>query len=283
MARIQEEKSDVKTRIRSLALVSAGMALGILVSLGWREYGTLAQTGNCRTFPETGHRVCGRFLAYWNANGGLAQQGYPLSEEFVETSPLNGKPYTVQYFERAVFEMHPENQSPYDVLLSQLGTYLGMASYTKGFPTTAGETPFYEHRDTAVNALKSYYNAINRKEYERAYSYFSGAPNPVPELAPPYPEFVAGYSDTVSVTLAVGKETTGAAAGSLYSSMPVVLTAKKTDGSTAVFAGCYTLRRANEGVSPNPEDELWHIYSAQISAAPANASMDDLLARDCSQ
>ncbi|MFL5735444.1 MAG: alpha/beta fold hydrolase, partial [Chloroflexia bacterium] len=36
---------------------------------------------------------------------------------------LNGKPYTVQYFERAVFELHPENAAPYDVLLSQLGTF----------------------------------------------------------------------------------------------------------------------------------------------------------------
>jgi branched-chain amino acid transport system substrate-binding protein len=29
----------------------------------------------------------------------------------------------VQYFERAVFELHPENQAPNDVLLSQLGTF----------------------------------------------------------------------------------------------------------------------------------------------------------------
>jgi hypothetical protein len=29
--------------------------------------------------------------------------------------------YTVQYFERARFERHPENQAPYDVLLGLLG------------------------------------------------------------------------------------------------------------------------------------------------------------------
>ncbi|HEX9988004.1 MAG TPA: PQQ-dependent sugar dehydrogenase [Chloroflexia bacterium] len=74
-------------------------------------------------FPETGKRVGGKFLEYWQKNGGLAQQGYPISEEFTEVSDLNGKPYTVQYFERAVFEMHPENQPPFDVLLSQLGTF----------------------------------------------------------------------------------------------------------------------------------------------------------------
>jgi WD40 repeat protein len=76
-----------------------------------------------RLFPETGKRVGGVFLDYWLKNGGLAQQGYPVSDEFTEVSDLNGKPYKVQYFERAVFEHHPENQAPYNVLLSQLGTF----------------------------------------------------------------------------------------------------------------------------------------------------------------
>ena len=75
-------------------------------------------------FPETGKRVGGRFLEYWQQNGGLAQQGYPISEEFMEVSDLDGKPYLVQYFERAVFEYHPENSgTQYEVLLSQLGTF----------------------------------------------------------------------------------------------------------------------------------------------------------------
>jgi hypothetical protein len=34
----------------------------------------------CRYFPETGHLVCGRFLSYWNQQGGLAQQGFPLTD-----------------------------------------------------------------------------------------------------------------------------------------------------------------------------------------------------------
>ncbi|HEY0068922.1 MAG TPA: erythromycin esterase family protein [Chloroflexia bacterium] len=75
------------------------------------------------TFPETGKTVKGRFLQYWQQNGGLAQQGYPISEEMQERSDTDGKTYTVQYFERAVFELHPENQMPYDVLLSLLGTF----------------------------------------------------------------------------------------------------------------------------------------------------------------
>jgi glucose/arabinose dehydrogenase len=80
-------------------------------------------TGGSQLFTETGKRVGGKFLEYWKSHGGLAQQGYPISDEFQEKSDLNGKTYTVQYFERAVFEMHPENQSPYDVLLSLLGKF----------------------------------------------------------------------------------------------------------------------------------------------------------------
>jgi hypothetical protein len=76
---------------------------------------------NGQFFPQTGHWVGGRFLKYWNEHGALSQQGYPLSDEFTEVSDVDGKPYTVQYFERAVFELHTENQPPNDVLLSLLG------------------------------------------------------------------------------------------------------------------------------------------------------------------
>jgi N-acetylneuraminic acid mutarotase len=73
-----------------------------------------------RYFPETGHNVGPRFAAYWESHGNLAQFGYPLTEPF-EQALDDGKPYTVQYFERARFEYHPENATPYDVLLGQFG------------------------------------------------------------------------------------------------------------------------------------------------------------------
>ncbi len=88
-----------------------------------------------QTFPETGHTVKGKFLAYWHQHGGLSGLGYPISDEFQEKSGLNGKTYTVQYFERAVFESHPENRPPYDVLLSQLGTYRYKQRYPNGAPS----------------------------------------------------------------------------------------------------------------------------------------------------
>ena len=88
-------------------------------------------------FPETGHNVTrAEFVAFWQVNGGLAQFGFPLSEEFTERSDLDGKTYTMQYFERAVFELHPENEAPFDVLLSQLGTFRYREKYATAGATT---------------------------------------------------------------------------------------------------------------------------------------------------
>jgi hypothetical protein len=106
----------------------------------FRLLSTEAQAG-CQTFNETGKTVCGRFLDYWKTHGGLAQQGYPITNEFQEVSDLNSQTYTVQYFERAVFEKHPENAAPNDVLLSQLGTFQLQRKYPGGDPSGGAPPP----------------------------------------------------------------------------------------------------------------------------------------------
>src|SRR5438067_4988278 len=54
-----------------------------------------------RYFPETGQGVEGAFLSYWEANGGLAQFGYPISGSVTQRSSVDGNEYSMQYFERA--------------------------------------------------------------------------------------------------------------------------------------------------------------------------------------
>jgi VanW like protein len=76
-------------------------------------------------FPESGHSLGGAFLGFWQGRGGLPAFGYPISEEMTEFSPQNNQPYLVQYFQRARFELHPENAgTPYEVQLGQLGRQL---------------------------------------------------------------------------------------------------------------------------------------------------------------
>ncbi len=81
----------------------------------------VAQLGGATFFPQTGHNVEPTFAPYWQAHGGLFVNGYPISEPFNEVNSADGKTYTVQYFERARFELHPENKPPYNVLLGFLG------------------------------------------------------------------------------------------------------------------------------------------------------------------
>jgi spore germination protein YaaH len=74
---------------------------------------------------ETGHSLQGAFLTYWNAHGGASIFGYPLTEEFQEANPIDGRVYTVQYFERQRFEYHPENRgTPFEVQLGLLGVQI---------------------------------------------------------------------------------------------------------------------------------------------------------------
>ncbi|GAC1527693.1 MAG: hypothetical protein NVS2B16_35630 [Chloroflexota bacterium] len=75
--------------------------------------------------PQTGHTLRNSFRRYWEANGGLAIFGYPISNEFEERNPDDGQIYSVQYFERNRFEYHPELKgTQYEVLLGLLGNTL---------------------------------------------------------------------------------------------------------------------------------------------------------------
>jgi len=79
-------------------------------------------------FPETGHTIAYAFKRYWERHGGLYTFGYPISEEFTEVNPDTGKIHTVQYFERARFEYHPEYAgTDYEVLLGRLGVQYAQA------------------------------------------------------------------------------------------------------------------------------------------------------------
>jgi hypothetical protein len=70
---------------------------------------------------ETGHSLAYTFRSFWYEHGGLMTFGYPISDEFAELNADTGQVYTVQYFERARFEYHPEHaDTEFAVLLGRL-------------------------------------------------------------------------------------------------------------------------------------------------------------------
>src|SRR5262249_11259724 len=88
-------------------------------------------------FAATGHAIAPQFWGFWSRNGlefdgnrrakspaeSRALVGYPVFEAQMEQGS-DGQMYLTQWFERARFEYHPENNAPYDVLLGRLGSDL---------------------------------------------------------------------------------------------------------------------------------------------------------------
>ena len=136
----------------------------------------------------------------------------------------------------------------------------------------SGQPASFEDRTSPQNLIKSFYNAIDRKEYQRAYGYWqtTGTTNTPAN----YAQFAKGYADTLSVTYTLGTVVTNAGAGNIYANIPTVLTATHTDGSKTTFAGCYVAHRVNDGISANPQDVLWRLTSGTLKAAPAGATPD---------
>jgi hypothetical protein len=120
----------------SLALALA-VPVALILSLPGASY---AQDDSVRV-PETGKTVRGAFLRYWMSGGAAYRYGQPISDEVRERSELDGRMYTVQYFEKTVFEAHPDYVAPYNVLLVQLGRLLYRQKYPNGatgqMPNTA--------------------------------------------------------------------------------------------------------------------------------------------------
>jgi hypothetical protein len=63
------------------------------------------------------------FAAFWRAHGGLAVFGAPITDVFEsKNGDGSGNTYTMQYFQNARLELHPEAKNPnYRILLGLLG------------------------------------------------------------------------------------------------------------------------------------------------------------------
>src|SRR5579859_3698909 len=100
-------------------------------------------------------------------------------------------------------------------------------------------------------ALTSYYEFINRRDYADAYAlWLHPLPGPKPNGAPPadyrtpYAQFVSGYSTTkyVDVYLGVYDEQGGYMGhGYVDGEFPVLLVGEHTDGTFMSFIGCYVM------------------------------------------
>lgn len=92
----------------------------------------VAQSGE-RYFPETGHIVTGEFLEFYErADDPLLLYGYPITDAFVD--PVYGR--LMQYFQKARFELYPDEPEELRVKLSPLGRYVHQTGLPQVLPAS---------------------------------------------------------------------------------------------------------------------------------------------------
>jgi hypothetical protein len=144
---------------------------------------------------------------------------------------------------------------------------------------TAPEPGYLDDRSTPEAVISSYYDAINRKEYARAYSYweFQAAQTEIPD----FDAFQQGFADIASVQLTTGYVASDVAAGQLYFSVPITLVAAMSDDSTQTFTGCFTLHLAQPSFQAAPPYRPMGIRTADIQQVENDADTAMLMAASC--
>lgn len=126
-----------------------------------------------------------------------------------------------------------------------------------------------DDRSDPVTTLASYFNAINARDYRRAYRFWDSPPSS-------FDQFARGFADTDRVRLLVEPTTRlEGAAGSAYAEIPTIIIATTRAGNNRVFTGCYVLRRSNV------QDRGWQIYRANVSPVPLSTRLSRILSQGC--
>jgi heat shock protein HslJ len=126
-----------------------------------------------------------------------------------------------------------------------------------------------ENSSDPLAMLSSYYDAINARDYRRAFSFWDS-----PTTS--FERFASGFADTDRVRVLVEPSARiEGAAGSAYANISTIVVATTRAGSDRIFAGCYVLRRSNV------QDRGWKIYRADVSEVPSSARISRLLSQAC--
>lgn len=128
------------------------------------------------------------------------------------------------------------------------------------------EAPAYlDDRSTPEQLVLSYYNAIDRSEYTRAYSYYG------PEDAPKFDPWQFHYDDVVRSEVTFGEMAQEGAAGSIYYQLPVTVTLEHAEGDKHVERGCFSIRWVNPANQAEPPFQPMYIVSNELKTQDGTA------------
>ncbi len=135
---------------------------------------------------------------------------------------------------------------------------------------------YRDDRSTPIAVLESLYNAINSKQYARAYSYWEQS-----DSVPPFEQFAQGYADTEHVELTTGAARSGAAAGNLYFEVPVILHVTQSGGGRQIFAGCYMLHLGRPEMQVAPPYHPMAIVRGDLQQVQTDADATAIFDKGC--
>jgi hypothetical protein len=158
-------------------------------------------------------------------------------------------------------------------------TMIPTAAPVVAIPSVGGlpAASYTDDRSTPGSLIVSLFNAINRHEYLRAYSYWQ---NPSTSLGT-LDAYSNGYASTASIDLVFGQVSGDAGAGQLYYTVPVILKATATDGTKTHYAACYVTHLSQPGIQTVPPFHGMSIVRGQAQAVDINADDTASLATAC--
>jgi hypothetical protein len=152
----------------------------------------------------------------------------------------------------------------------------------QSFPASANslsidKNNFVDNRSGPIETVSSLLNALNLKQYVRAYSYYQ-TPATYPGLYDPY---AAGYSSTDTITVTFGTVISEGAAGSLYYKVPLAEKVLTTSSTTQTFVGCYTLRLGQPANQTIPPFQSMGITAGKFNQVANGTNVTTLLPSAC--
>ncbi len=139
------------------------------------------------------------------------------------------------------------------------------------------QPPYQDDRSNPYALMESWANALNRREYLRAYSYWE----PGAVQLHSYNVFEQGYANTRYVQLTIGAITYGVGAGNVYYSVPATLVVQTNSGATQTFVGCYQLHLGQPANQETPPFQGLAIQSASVRQVSNGANTAFLMAQAC--
>ena len=138
--------------------------------------------------------------------------------------------------------------------------------------STGAKAAYLDDRSTPSALVESLYNALNAREYARAWSYFETGP------AENFESYQDGFADTKLIRVKTGAPEAEGAAGTTHWKVPTVIEATNGSGAVSVFAGCYDIKLVNPQVQGAPYRPM---IIAGSDIKPATGTMAEALPKGC--